>query len=71
MVMKRSKVLELIKRLDQADEEPAAKCVEGKEHKYTAVSHADGKDFYAWYYECEHCKHLMVRKNKRKENEMW
>lgn len=61
----KEQIKEFFKRMNSAEDKPAETCVEGKEHHYVTVSHADGRDHYSWYMECEHCNHMMVKKFER------
>lgn len=55
----------LLKIIEKAKEVPSEKCVNGKDHNFAFIIHANEKDFSSYYYECEACKEVVVEKLKK------
>ncbi|MEY9972285.1 hypothetical protein ABH966_002659 [Lysinibacillus sp. RC46] len=55
----------LLEFMKKAKEVPSEKCINGKEHKFEFFSHVNGKDISSYYFECEACEEIIVKKTKK------
>ncbi|MGK4115789.1 hypothetical protein AB0Y38_05805 [Lysinibacillus capsici] len=51
--------------MNQAKDTPSEKCINDKEHNFEFLLHADGKDFYSYYFQCKACEEVIVEKKQR------
>jgi hypothetical protein len=66
-------VTEMLEKMEKAKLEPSAECTENQQHEFKTFTHADGREYSSWFYECANCGEIVEKRTKRTgmDAELW
>jgi hypothetical protein len=66
-------VIEMLEKMEKAKLEPSPECNDNQPHEFKTFTHADGREYSSWFYECGKCGEVVEKRTYRKgmNKELW